>query len=122
MHKGPYRVAGREGLEYKLENLISKEYITKPIFLVRPYHYDASRTNPADIALLDHSDEFYVEAILNHTGRFSRKDQMTFTVQWEGYDETYNTSEPWNGLKNNAVFREYINNLGYAKLLPINED
>jgi transposase InsO family protein len=122
MHRGPYEVTGRTGLEYQLRNLVSKKLINKPVFLLRPFHYDATRTNPQDVALMDHDDEFHIDQILSHTGRFGRKTQMTFKVRWEGYDDTYDTDEPWSGLKYNDVFREYVTNLGYARTLPSDRD
>ena len=81
MHKGPYEVVNREGNNYQLRNLVSKTLGWKLLFLLRPYHYDATRTDPQTVALMDHDNDFYVERILGHKGRWSRTTQMTFTVR-----------------------------------------
>ena len=121
MHHGPYQVTERDGINYTLQNLVSKKNITKAVFLLRPFHFDATRTDPHTIALKDYDDEFYVDQIIGHTGRFSRltgKDKITFTVRWEGYDTTYDTEGTFGDLKWNTVFREYVTAQGFERILP----
>jgi len=125
MHHGPYQVTDRKGLEYTLRNLVSKKLITKSVFFLRPFHYDATRTDPTTVALTDYNHDFFVESILGHTGRWSRltgANKITFTVKWEGYDETYNSEEPFSTLQWNDTFREYAIDKGYARILPKDED
>ena len=122
MHRGPYEVTGRDGINYTLRNLISKKLEVKSVFLLRPFHFDAARTNPQDVALTDYGSEYYVEKIMSHTGRWGRKGQMTFKVKWTGYDETYDTDNSWASLQHNDVFKAYVTDVGYARLLPEDRD
>ena len=44
---------------------------------------------------------------------------MKFVVRWVGYDHTWDSEEPFKNLKMNEVFREYVTEQGYAKVLPM---
>ena len=112
-----------DGLSYTLQNIVSKK-TEKPVsvFRLRPFHYDAARTNPHTIALTDHEHEFFVEKIMGHTGKWSRKHQMTFTVRWEGYDETWDSEETFTTLQWNDTFRDYVTEQGKERMLPEDED
>jgi len=123
MHRGPYQVESVDGLSYTLQNIVSKK-TEKPVsvFRLRPFHYDAARTNPHTIALTDHEHEFFVEKIMGHTGKWSRKHQMTFTVRWEGYDETWDSEETFTTLQWNDTFRDYVTEQGKERMLPEDED
>ena len=125
MHHGPYEVAERKGIQYTLQNLVSKKMITKSVFLLRPFRYDATRTDPTTVALTDYTNEFYVEAILAETGHWSKRTgtgKITFTVKWEDYGEDYNSEECFADLKWNTVFREYAKSKGMGKYLPKDDE
>jgi hypothetical protein len=118
MFRGPYEVVNRDHNEFTIKNLIDGREEKKSIFMLRPFHYDPARTDPKVIALNDYDNEFFVEEILGHEGNWSRKRQMTFKVRWLGYNETYDTWEPWNAVKNNTVFHAYLHQVGRSKLIP----
>jgi hypothetical protein len=119
MLQGPYEVLGRRGHTIQLRNLVSKRIVERNIKLLRPFHYDATRTDPRTVALNDYPEEYEVEQILTHTGSWNRKANMTFKVRWLGYDQTWDTFEPFKNLKFNEVFREYVTAKGYARILPL---
>ena len=118
MFRGPYKVINREHNEFTIENLVDKKTLKKSIFLLRPFHYDAARTNPHTIALNDFDNEYNVEKIISHTGHWGRKAHMKFMVRWSGYEADYDTEEPWAVLKNNEMFHEYLTITGHPGLIP----
>ena len=88
--------------EYELLSLINNKHEFKNIHLLRKFDYDASRTDPYQIALKDYPDMFIIEKIIKHYGKPRKPSQMTFDVKWEGYDEI--TREEWiNVNKTNAM-------------------
>ena len=118
MFRGPYKVINRDHNEFTIENLIDGREEKKSIFMLRPFHYDPARTDPKLVALNDYDNEFFVEEILAHEGSWSRKTQMTFKVRWLGYNDTYDTWESWNTVKNNTEFHTYLHQVGRSKLIP----
>ena len=44
-------------------------------------------------------DEFYVEKILAHNGDVGRLKTLAFHVKWRGFDESFNSWEPWKNLR-----------------------
>ena len=106
LRRGPYEVMGHEGNLYTIKHSATGEIEHKLIFLLRPYYFDKTRTNPKDKALHDTHDGFWVEKILSHTGTYKRRGQMTFRVKWIGYEEL--TTEPWSNMRKNDVCGEYM--------------
>ena len=107
MHRGPYKVISHVEHRYTIENLITKKREDRPIFLLRPYYYDPTRTNPQDMALKDFKGEYYVERIIAHTGSWKTISRMTFTVKWFGYAEP-ETGQKWKDLKYVDEFHDYL--------------
>ncbi len=118
MLRGPYQVLGNDlHHEYTLMNLVTKKEEKKNIFLLRPYQYDATRTDPHKIALQDYQDEYLVEEVVSHEGNWSRPSQMRFTVRWQGFDEV-TPDQKYVDLKNNEKFHQYLRKNRKEKLIP----
>ncbi len=92
---------------------------------LRPFYHDFTSIDPKEIAR--HGiGEFFVDSFLDikgnkhpKTNRFFQTD-LFFKVRWEGYDESYDTWEPYKELKLTKKFHTYCfsNNLKY--LIPKN--
>jgi Chromo (CHRromatin Organisation MOdifier) domain len=81
----------------------------------KEYHSTQSREfifYPARVAPLDvaHNGclEFFNEKILNHTGNTNRSSSLHFKVEWQGYDDTYNSYEPWKNLRSTEQLRLFL--------------
>ena len=62
---------------------------------MKPFFFNPLATDPLDVARKDYL-EFFVEAIVNHKGdRKSRKNDLEFLIKWQGYDDKFNTWEPY---------------------------
>jgi hypothetical protein len=65
---------------------------------------DYANVDPRNIALRNR-DEFYVEKILAHHGRLKT---LAFHVKWRGFDESFNSWEPWKNLRETEMLHRYL--------------
>ena len=66
---------------------------------IEPFLFDPLRTDPQKVTTHD-VDEFNIEMILSQRGRLTNKRNLEFKVRWSGFDESFDTWEPWENLKN----------------------
>jgi Chromo (CHRromatin Organisation MOdifier) domain len=78
-----------------LTNLKEKEYHSTQL---REFIFYPSRASPLDAATKDYL-EFFVEKILHYTGNTTWLSTLNFKVKWQGYDDSYNSYEPWENLR-----------------------
>jgi hypothetical protein len=65
-------------------------------------------TDPADVARAE-QNEFLVERILEHRHDGSkRRTGYEFLVKWTGYDNSENTWEPWECVRDNRELIKYL--------------
>ena len=92
---------------YTCQNLVS--HVTR----LREFRYD-----PRDVALRD-VEEYYVEQILAHSGNPTQLKSLQFHVnKWRGFDESFNTWEPWKNLRETEKLHRYLISKGLQKLIP----
>ena len=114
---GPYRVLGQESGKYRLLDLTTNETKMYHVTQLKAFHFDPTRTDPADIARRDHL-EFFIEEILSFKGDIKRVSTLTFHVKWLGYDESYNTWEPWKQLMNTEQLHKFLVKVNLRHLIP----
>jgi Chromo (CHRromatin Organisation MOdifier) domain len=78
-----------------LTTLKEKEYHSTQL---KEFIFNPNRVSPLDVARKDYL-EFFIEEILHHTGNTNRLSTFNFKVKWQGYDDTYNSYEPWKNLR-----------------------
>ena len=115
--KGPYLVANILGDKYTLQNLVNDELEDFHVTRLREFRYDDRFVDPRDVALRD-VEEYYVERILAHTGNPTKLKTLQFHVKWRGFDESYNTWEPWKNLRETERLHLYLISKGLQKLIP----
>jgi len=115
--KGPYRVANSSGDTYTLQNLVSDKMEDYHVTLLRPFHFDPEHVDPKDVARRD-TEEYYVERILEHRGDVKRLRTLEFLVKWEGYDDSWNSWEPWKNLRLTEALHRYLIDNGLRRLIP----
>jgi hypothetical protein len=115
--KGPYQVINIVGSKYVLQDLLSGKNFETHISNLAPFNFDPSRTDPVKEAMND-SQEFLIEAILGHRGDKRRRKTMEFLVKWDGFKDSYNSWEPYEGLRDTAKLTEYLSNNKLKSLLP----
>ena len=79
--------------------------------------YDERYVDPRDIALRDR-EEFFVERILAHRGDVGRLKTLAFLVKWRGFDESFNSWEPWKNLRETEMLHRYLILYSLQKLIP----
>jgi hypothetical protein len=77
--------------------------------LLRPFHYDAERVNPTQIALSDRQ-EFVIERVISHNFNpidSKKHSDLYFTIKWVGEEEP-TVDEPWSNVNGIGVVHDYL--------------
>ena len=115
--KGPYLVANVRGDIYTCQNLVTEELEDYHVTRLREFRHDERFVDPRDIALRD-KEEYYVEKILAHRGDIGRLKTLAFHVKWRGFDESFNSWEPWKNLRETEMLHRYLIANGMQRLIP----
>jgi hypothetical protein len=116
--KGPFRVIGGQNPVFNLLNLITNQSKEYQVSDMKPFLFDPLHTSPIDVVRKDYL-EFFVEAILKHSGnRHSKKTNLRFYIKWLGYEDDRNTWEPYSNIRDMTVCHEYLRAHGMANLIP----
>ena len=115
--KGPLKVLNNDKSEYLLLDLVTNKEKAYHASDMKPFHFDPLLVNPLDIARRDYL-EFFVETILEMTGNPKRCTDLQFLVKWVGYDDSYNSYEPWKNLRDLSVLHEYLTSNNLTRLIP----
>ena len=63
--------------------------------------------------------EYVIETILQHRGDMRRKRTLEFLIKWAGYDESYNSWEPWSAIRATDQLHQYLIHIGQPMEIPI---
>lgn len=110
---GPYRIISSKNNNYTLENLVSKKQIRLHINRIVHFLFDPNKIDPQKVATHD-VDEFHIEMILSHRGRFTNKRELEFKIRWSGFD----TWEPWKNLKDVEQLHTYLKLINLSHEIP----
>ena len=116
---GPYKVLWHENNEYTLLDLITTRTKKYHVSQLKQFLFNAINTDPTDIARRDQL-EFFVEKILEFNGDCSKVSSLQFKVKWLGYNETYNSWEPWSALRDTEQLHHYLMQVNLQHLIPRN--
>lgn len=105
--RGPFRVVNLNGSKYTIQNLLTSKNFDVHISRLRPFLYDAERTDPKDVAMHE-QEEFIIEKILQHRGDTTRRKQIEFLVKWQDFDNSQNSWEPYSNLRDTEQLLEYL--------------
>jgi len=121
-HYGPLRVVSHNGIgQYKLWNLADQKEEEHHMTSIRPFYYDASRTDPQEVANKDER-KTSIETIMRHRGDPKKTSTLEFLVKWTDGDETW---EPWRhksfpqaSLYNTQPLHDYLRSKKLSHLIP----
>ncbi|NJO65356.1 MAG: hypothetical protein HC836_46870 [Richelia sp. RM2_1_2] len=114
LYRGPLQVVDKRGNNlYRLLDLISNKVIQVHISRMKKFNYypTLSSDKVVEIAASD-SNEYIVEAIMDHryNGKKKIKSNIEFLVRWQGYEQAYDTWEPYANLKMLFLWMNTLNN------------
>ena len=118
--KGPLLVLSSKDHLYVLKDLVNDKVLA-PVHVtrLRKFIFDTSRATAEEIATHDNM-EHYVGAVLDHRPRDrpeSQRRALEFRIRWAGYDASYDTWEPWPGLRSNEVVHAYMRTHGMVRII-----
>ncbi|HCK04385.1 MAG TPA: hypothetical protein DHV86_06465, partial [Methylophilaceae bacterium] len=119
--RGPYKIININGDRYTLLNLLNDKTITVHRMHIRAYK-QSEHITPEEVAR-NMATEFKVESVLNIQGNRNKNRQFLRTdlellVKWEGYEESYNSWEPFSEIKSTEAFKQYCLNNNLQYLIP----
>jgi hypothetical protein len=106
--KGPLRVISGADSKYLLLDLITNKEKDYHVSDMKPFFFNPLTIDPIDVARKDYL-EFFVEAILDHKGtKKSKKGILEFYIKWLGYDNEFNTWEPYANVRDMKICHDYL--------------
>jgi len=87
---------------------------------LHPYHKNDDFLSPQEVMLRD-KDEFHIETVLEHRGDDKRLSSLEFKVKWLGFDESFDTWEPWKNLRATTQLHDYLIRQGLQNKIPNKE-
>ena len=120
-YRGPYRIIKIDGSRIEIQNLVNTQTTEAHISQLRPFLYDPNYVNPVEVAR-NAGEEFEVDSIVEIRGkrnaqrRYKRTD-LEVRVHWLGYNDRYDTWEPFSEMKFSDKFQQYCWDNNYKYLL-----
>ena len=62
--------------------------------------------------------EFFIEKISDHRGKLSQRKSLQFFVSWMGYDQSYDSWEPFANLRDSDHLHSYLREKKLTQLIP----
>ena len=84
---------------------------------MKPFVFDSALVNPLNIARRDQT-EFFIEKISGHRGKLSHRKSPQFFVSWMGYDQSYDSWEPYTNLRDSDHLHSYLGEKNLTRLIP----
>jgi hypothetical protein len=105
---GPYIVTKTARDEVTVETSNGRSRRAR-ITQVIPYKYDPMSSTTPQTSQAKDAKLYTVEKIVSFRKLANKKGKnaYVFVVKWLGYDHSDNTEEPYSGLRNNSVWREW---------------
>jgi hypothetical protein len=115
--RGPYQVVNRLKDTYTVRNLLTDSLEDFHATTLHPYHRNDDFLSPQEVMLRD-KDEFHIETVFEHRGDDKRLSSLEFKVKWLGFDESFDTWEPWKNLRATTQLHDYLIRQGLQNKIP----
>jgi hypothetical protein len=120
--RGPYLITSKSNniynnvITYFIRNLITDSEYPAHIADLKPFYYDPKYVDPYTIALRS-AEEFVVGAITDHA-EDPISHLMYWKVHWRDFDDSEDSWEPFDNLKDVLLFQTYCRQHGLIDYLP----
>ena len=102
---------------YCLSNLITGKEKDYHVSDMKSFVFDSVLVDPLDIARRDQM-EFFIGIISDHRGKLSQRKSLQFFVSWMGYDQSYDSWEPYANLCDSTHLHSYLREKNLIQLIP----
>ena len=116
--KGPMRVIKGFNSRYTLFDLITGKEKDYHVSDMKLFVFDSAIVDPLDIVRRDQM-VFFIEKITDHRGKLSHRKSLLFFVSWMGYDQSYDSWEPYANLRDSDHLHSYLRQKKLTQLIPI---
>ena len=111
--RGPFRVLDHTDGKVHVQNLVTLQEEWIHASLCNQFYYDPRRVDPVGIARKAlPNPEYVIEKILDHVPKEvnyrTKKGELFFLVQWEGFNADHNSWEPWENLRSVGLVHDYL--------------
>ena len=107
--KGPMRVIKGLNSRYTLLDIITGKEKDYHLSDMKPFVFDSALVDPLDIARRDQM-EFW--------GKLSQQKSLQLLVSWMGYDQSYDSWEPYANLRDSDHLCSYLREKNLTQLIP----
>ena len=115
--KGPMRCKKGLNSRYTLLDLIIGKEKDYHVSDMKPFVFDSALVDPLDIPRRDQM-EFFIEKISYHRGKLSHRRSLQLFVSWMGYDQSYDSWEPYDNLCDSDHLHSYLREKKLTQLIP----
>ena len=84
---------------------------------MKPFVFNSALVDPLDIARRDQM-EFFIQKISDHRGKLRHRKSLQFFVSWMGYDQSYDSWEPFANLRDSDHLHSYLREKNLTQLIP----
>ena len=84
---------------------------------MKPFVFDSAIDGPPYIARRVQM-EFFIEKISDHRGKLSQRKSLQFFLSWMGYDQSYDSWEPFANLRDSTHLHSYLREKNLTHLIP----
>jgi hypothetical protein len=112
LYKGPYLIVKKIRDDIvSVKDLLTSKILDFHISRLRVFKNSADTIGDdlLKLAAADR-DEFIVEFIVDHRGSMKKNSKLEFKVRWQGYEESEDTWEPYQGVKESSALDDYLQN------------
>jgi hypothetical protein len=118
---GPFKVVGVQADRYTIRSLITHKDEDIHVKELRQFIHDNDEQSLYSVALRDHQDRYFIDAVLDHKGSLDRRRDLLFKVHWTGYDGEADSWVPYSELRDTGSLHKYLlstANKALHKLIP----
>ena len=106
--RGPFKVVRYQGDTYTIRSLITHRDEQIHVKELRQFVHEGNEQTLYSVALRDHQDRYFINAVTDYHGSLDRRRELKFKVHWTGYDAAAESWVPYSELRDTAALHKYL--------------